>query len=76
MRCPWSELNAAQKMKRVIYVMLATVAVALFAWIDANRGTYDSSSILSHILSQRWEKVPNVFSKSGLRKRSQPPGWS
>lgn len=61
---PWSELNAAQKMKRVIYSLLAIVAAALFVWINANRGTYDSSSILSFILSERWEKTPNIFSAS------------
>ena len=59
---PWGELGAAQKIKRVIYVMLAVVAVALFAWVSTNRGTYDSSSLLSYILSERWEKAPNIFS--------------
>lgn len=61
---PWSELAAAQKMKRVIYAVLAVVALALFVWISANRGTYDSTSILSYILSERWEKAPNIFSAS------------
>ncbi|MDD3220021.1 MAG: mechanosensitive ion channel [Lachnospiraceae bacterium] len=58
----WKDCTAEEKLKRVIFWILAVVAVFLVAYMYTQRGSFDKNSILSYIINRRWEKVPNIFS--------------
>lgn len=38
------------------------IAVVLVLYMFTQKGAYDRNSILSYIVNERWEKVPNIFS--------------
>lgn len=60
----WSDMLANQKIRLVAGGLLTVIALVGMLYIASCRGTYDSSSLLSFILSRRWEYRLNLFSVS------------
>ncbi len=60
----WSSLLADQKLKKVMGILLTVAAVAFFAYVSISSEVYNRDSVLSFILSKRWEHGFNIFSVS------------
>ncbi len=60
----WSDMLAGQKITLVAGAALTLIALVVMLYIASCRGRYDASSLLSFILSKRWEYRLNLFSVS------------
>lgn len=59
---PWKESTAQQKLRMVVTGLFMVLAIAVVMMVFTHRGEYTRGSVLSYILSRRWEKTVNIFS--------------
>lgn len=58
---PFSQKTPDEKLKQIVTLLLGGAALALIALLSLGNAA-SGTGILAFILSQRWEKVPNLFS--------------
>ncbi len=61
-KAEWKSMNEEQKLRKIISVTIAGLAILLLFYMMLNMRSYDNTSVLSYIVHKKWEKVPNVFS--------------
>ena len=60
-RQPWADMTPEQKLMRVMGMCVSLAVLALVIWLMLFDSSLEKGSVISYILSGRWEKGANLF---------------